>query len=298
MIAPRLLIYVDEVARCGTIRKAATKLNVAASSINRQIIALEQSLGTPLFERTPQRMRPTAAGEAMIAHARDSLAAQRRLLEHIGALKGMHTARCSIATVGGLTRDLLLTTILDLRAERQGCCFDLTVNTAERVAQAVAEEEVDLGIAFDLPSAPHLVTVYERRSPCGAVVRPGHPLSDHGRVHLQELARYPLFLPRAGVSVRETLESSAGRLGLWLDPVFESDSFDLLARFVRVDDGVAVLNRIDVRLALNAGDLVFLPIVEMGSFFQKLAIVHGDRRPLSPFASLVAERLQATVTAL
>jgi DNA-binding transcriptional LysR family regulator len=298
MITPRLLIYVDEVARCGTIRKASAKLNVAASSINRQIIALEESLGTPLFERTPRRMRPTAAGEALIGHARESMAAQRRLLDHIDALKGMHTARCSIATVGGLTRDLLLQAIGDFRAERPGSRFDLTVTNAERVAQAVAEEEVDLGVAFDLPPAPRLVTVYERASPCGAVVRPDHPLARRRRVQLQELLAYPLFLPRAGVSVRETLESLAGRLGLWLDPVIESDSFDLLARFVRSAEGIGILNRVDVRVGVAAGDLVFLPVAELSGYTQKLAVVHGDRRPPSPFAALVAERLRNVIAAL
>ena len=37
MLHGRLLRYLDEVARSGSIRKAADRLNVAASAINRQI---------------------------------------------------------------------------------------------------------------------------------------------------------------------------------------------------------------------------------------------------------------------
>ena len=43
MLHSRLLTYVDEVARTGSIRKAASHLNVAASAISRQILRLRPS---------------------------------------------------------------------------------------------------------------------------------------------------------------------------------------------------------------------------------------------------------------
>ncbi|MEO0976856.1 MAG: LysR family transcriptional regulator, partial [Pseudomonadota bacterium] len=38
----RKLQYLDEIARSGSIRKAADRLNVSSSAINRQILALEE----------------------------------------------------------------------------------------------------------------------------------------------------------------------------------------------------------------------------------------------------------------
>src|SRR5262245_32945798 len=46
--------YFDEVARQGSIRRAADRLNVAPSAVNRQILKLEDELGAPLFERLPR----------------------------------------------------------------------------------------------------------------------------------------------------------------------------------------------------------------------------------------------------
>src|SRR5687768_8646043 len=57
MLHSRLLKYLDEVARLGSIRKASARLNVASSAINRQILALENELGAPIFERMPRRLR-------------------------------------------------------------------------------------------------------------------------------------------------------------------------------------------------------------------------------------------------
>ena len=58
----RLLQYVDEVARAGSIRRAAERLNVTASAVNRRIMDLEEELDAELFERRPRGVRLTAAG--------------------------------------------------------------------------------------------------------------------------------------------------------------------------------------------------------------------------------------------
>src|SRR5260370_1159461 len=57
-----VLRYFDQVARLGSIRRAAESLNVASSAVNRQIIKLEEETGTALFERLRTGVRLTAAG--------------------------------------------------------------------------------------------------------------------------------------------------------------------------------------------------------------------------------------------
>lgn len=52
MLHSSLLNQIDEVARIGSIRGAAEVLNVSASSINRRLIQLEESLEIRLFHRT------------------------------------------------------------------------------------------------------------------------------------------------------------------------------------------------------------------------------------------------------
>ena len=65
----RVLNYVDEVARSGSIRKAADRLNVTASAVNRRIADLEDELGAALFDRQPRGVRLTAAGEVFLDEA-------------------------------------------------------------------------------------------------------------------------------------------------------------------------------------------------------------------------------------
>ena len=57
-LVPAALRYLDQVARSGSIQKAAKELNVSASAIDRQILMLEQDFNVKLFERLHCGMRP------------------------------------------------------------------------------------------------------------------------------------------------------------------------------------------------------------------------------------------------
>lgn len=61
----RFAIYFAAVARSGSLRRAAEKLHISASAINRQILQAEEEFGTPLFERLPEGLRMTTAGELL-----------------------------------------------------------------------------------------------------------------------------------------------------------------------------------------------------------------------------------------
>jgi hypothetical protein len=46
----------DEVARRGSVRKAAETLHLTAATVNQQVLNLEASVGVPLFDRLPRGM--------------------------------------------------------------------------------------------------------------------------------------------------------------------------------------------------------------------------------------------------
>lgn len=70
--------YFVAVAEEGNVGRAATVLRVAQPPVSRQIRALEDEIGTPLFARTPRGMSLLPAGAAFLEHARGILAAVDR----------------------------------------------------------------------------------------------------------------------------------------------------------------------------------------------------------------------------
>jgi DNA-binding transcriptional LysR family regulator len=94
MLHARLLRYLDEVARCQSMRQAGERLNVAGSAVNRQILALEEQLGTKLFERHPHQVVLTAAGEVLIDHVR-----------HDRRMRELSAVRCGAGAIAANTRE-------------------------------------------------------------------------------------------------------------------------------------------------------------------------------------------------
>ena len=83
----KLLANVVEVARMGSIRKAAERLNLTPSAMNRRIQDLEAEVGTPLFERRPRGVRLTTAGEMFVRYARSQIAEAERMLSQVEDLR-------------------------------------------------------------------------------------------------------------------------------------------------------------------------------------------------------------------
>ena len=96
MLHSKLLRYLDEVARSGSIRAAAQRLNVASSAVNKQVLMIEEQLGVKLFERLPRGLRLTAAGELMVAHIRQTMNNYRNVEADIRDLQGLRSGEVTL----------------------------------------------------------------------------------------------------------------------------------------------------------------------------------------------------------
>lgn len=73
--------YFVAVAEEGNVSRAAERLHVAQPPLSRQIRALEDEIGAPLFERTPRGMTLLPTGRVFLDHARSILASVDRAVD-------------------------------------------------------------------------------------------------------------------------------------------------------------------------------------------------------------------------
>lgn len=245
MLHHRLLTYLDEVARCGTMRGASRKLNVASSAINRQILALEEELGTPIFERLTRRLRLTAAGEVLLEHVRKTMKSHERMQVRINDLSGLSWGRVTVASQSTIAAEVMPSVITAFRETHPRCTVD--VHRAENVLTHVQNDEVDLGIGFNLPTPAGIETVFELPVALGVVVPPGHPLAGHAHLSLSACAGYPLILPSAAMSMRPALDLAFDAFSGSLQYTVESNSVELMKSAAKMGQGLAFLT------ALNCG---------------------------------------------
>lgn len=102
------LNYLLEVAKTGSISRAAENLFVTRSGVSLCIRSLEEELGYPIFLRTPTGLIPSALGEQVLDHAKLICNTQKRLKElNQGAVSHIRIASVDYPPVTGALAKLL-----------------------------------------------------------------------------------------------------------------------------------------------------------------------------------------------
>jgi DNA-binding transcriptional LysR family regulator len=228
----KLLTHVVEVARMGSIRKAAEHLNLTPSAMNRRIQDLEAEVGTPLFERRPRGVKLTTAGEMFVRYARSQIADAERMKSHVEDLRGLRRGPVLIACSQALAFDFLASQIAGFQKLHPKVIFDLKVMDHDRALAALAAYDVDLALIFRPAMWPTLRVIARVPQRLVAIVRADHPLAGKKTVRLSECSQYPAALPDRTLSGRQILDEVTTRRDLHLNMQAESNSFEMLRGLV------------------------------------------------------------------
>jgi DNA-binding transcriptional LysR family regulator len=228
----KLLTHVVEVARMGSIRKAAEHLNLTPSAMNRRIQDLEVEVGTPLFERRPRGVKLTTAGEMFIRYARSQIADAGRMKSHVEDLRGLRRGPVLIACSQALALDFLALRIAHFQQQHSKVTFDCKVMDHDRALAALAAYDVDLALIYRPTMWPTLRVIASVPQRLVAIVRSDHPFAGRKSVRLSECAEYPVALPDRTLSGRQILDEVTTRRELRFNIMAESNSFEMLRGLV------------------------------------------------------------------
>lgn len=234
----RVLRYVDEVARSGSIRKAADKLNVTASALNRRVLDIEEEIGYPLFERHARGMRLTSAGEAFLRYIRADTSSVARMLSEIEDMSGLRRGSVRLAASQAVAYDMLPREIDIYRKAFPLVEFSVRVCNRVEAMRALSEYTADLVVMFNPERSADLEVFASVPQRLNAVMADDHPLAKRRSLRLREIVQYPLALPQTGLGSRTLLDGFFARSSLRYRVGLESNSFELLMRFIRQEPAI------------------------------------------------------------
>jgi DNA-binding transcriptional LysR family regulator len=176
-----------EVAQQGTLTRAAARLRISQPALTRQMHRLERDVGMPLFQRTPAGMSVTAAGAALLPHAK-SILAMVAAARDVAGTAGPITESVQVGLAPGLPGPWL-TSLLDAAADRvphaRLRCTDADSATQLRDLRA---GRLDIALVHQSPP-PSLTARRIRSEPYGVAVRPGIDAGGDGRWPMHRLHR-------------------------------------------------------------------------------------------------------------
>jgi DNA-binding transcriptional LysR family regulator len=286
------LRYLDHVARLGSIRKAAEALGVASSAINRQILKIERQIGAPLFDRVRLGVRPTAAGEALIRHVRDTQSDFQRTSAEIASLAGVVTGEVRIISLESLLVRFLPRAIEDIAAKHPRVTFNvLTVDPGE-VGEALRSGQTDFGVLFVDMRHRGVETVAQFETAVGALMRPDHPLARRRSVTLTECAAYPVVMLADRWLLDAIMATEFAESGARLMPRIVSNSIEFMRQIIKSGLGVGFFTPIGFIDEIRRGELVHVPLSEHGLARSRVGILVPRARRPSPPAQIAIEHIR------
>ena len=192
MISLRGLECLVTITEQGSLTKAAAVLHISQPALSHQIAAIERELGTPVIERLPRGIRPTAAGLAAVAEARVALAAADNVVTAARRAAAGAGGRIRIACAETMTGWLLLPVMRDWR--RQFPRVELTLKeltSTDKVLDALVSGDADVFVAPP-PVKTDAHTEVLGDEEIVVVAAPGHRFAAMDSVPLGELSDEPL----------------------------------------------------------------------------------------------------------
>ncbi len=289
------LRYFAAVARYGSFRGAARELNIASSAVNRQIIALEESLGVELFERIGRRIRLSAAGEMLQRHLASAIVDFEGVTTELDAMRGLKTGRVRVATVESVAAEFLPDVLMRFSAAHPGIELVVSVAVSDDVERLVLAGEADVGLTFNPRERGAFAIGFSRNLAIGAVTSPGHPLAQLRQVGIADCMRFALALPARGLSLRQALDSTAAlRTGDYRMRL-EANALGLMRDAAASGQVVAFHTRVGLSRDLAAGRLVFHPLTDADLPVDQFAVIRraGKDLDLAPatFHGFVVQEL-------
>ncbi len=252
------------VARNGSLRVAAIRLDQTVPAISARLRRLEQDLGVELFERLPNRLMLTPAGEKFLDEADAVLERAEQAIASVSS--GTAPSGRFAISFGSDHSWYFAPKISNFVKRYPAVQLKLDIYRAADALRALGRGELDacVGVFPKLPKALARETIVE--STMSLVCTPGHPLLARPSPRLADISRYRLILLPKYAPSRKVVDQAMGG-SFDTDNILEVANCHTASAFVEKGIGVAIVHSLCVEHFHPAS----VRWVELGTQFGKVA---------------------------
>src|SRR5258708_29265822 len=233
------LRYVCAVVRTGSFTRAAAEEGVAQPSLSQQIVKLEQTMGSKLFDRLGRSVQLTEYGRTLLPQA---LAILRQVNEARSTLESLRRGVGGHLSVGCIPT--LMPYFLAPRLSRFTSSFPqvelrLVEETTPKLVELLQAGELDLALVGLPVNSPEMLCSELFREPIWVAVGKTHRLADREEVHVPDLRGERILLLKEGHCFRDDALKICTRAGTPLSAMFETEQFASIFPLVAAVLGIA-----------------------------------------------------------
>lgn len=283
------LRYLYEVSQHHSMQAASEKLNVAPSSVSRQISQLEAELGAPLLERGHRKVKLTEIGELAVRYYREHMSHEEAFLSKLQDIRGLCAGTLAVAVGEGFINDSFSLVLQEYCKKNPGIRIEIEIGSTNSIQEMVADDIVHIGVTLDAPTHPKIRVRNVKEHSIYALVAPQHELARHEKIQLGDLVSQQVAMPCLGFRIRQLIREAEQKEGVSLTPQLTSNSILVLKNYALAGSGVTILPKVGLASEIEAGRLCAIPIISDSLLHASSQIVTRLGRQL-PAAALAFMR--------
>jgi LysR family transcriptional regulator, transcriptional activator of the cysJI operon len=234
------------VAEQVSFRKAAERLNLSQPAVSQQVHALEEELGTTLFDRSGNRVRLTPAGTVLLKYARRGAQLAREALDALARIEGAPRGDLRLGASTTVAQYILPRMLGAFQKEYPHVALSVTSGNTEHIVDLLLRGEVEMGIIEGPASSRELRKRRFLEDKMVLIVPRGHAWATMREVPLELLKEAPLLMREPGSGSRRVVELTLKRSGLKLGQLhvaMDLDSTEAIVSGVEAGLGVGFVSQ-------------------------------------------------------
>ncbi len=279
----RQLRVFTEVARLGSMARAAETLHLTAPAVSMQIKEIETQVGLALFDRHGRQVSLSTAGEYFVVHARRLLANLKDAEDSMARFKRLEHGLLTIGIVS-TAKYFVPQLLARFHEEHPGVDVRLrVVGNREQLVAMMQTGDVDLSVMGRPPKEYATRSESFAAHPLVFVCPPGHPLLRIGHPPVSALEPYAFIVREHGSGTRAAMESFFAEHHFEPRITMEMSSNETIKQAVMAGMGLSFVSLHTVGLEVRSNLLCILD-VEGTPIMRTWNIVRLQSKLLSPAA--------------
>jgi DNA-binding transcriptional LysR family regulator len=272
-----------QVARLGSVSRAAEALFLSQPAVTLQLQALERDFGSTLFERIGRRFSLTKEGQVLYELARPLVEGLDGLDgEFRSKLKGLQAGELHVAAGSSTILYLLPALVRAFRDQHPAVQLVLHNVTGQDGLGLLRSDAVDLAVGsmLDVPTDLAYAPVYSFDPML--ICPPGHPLAEKTDLRLEDLSPFGLILPPRRLTTYRLVDLVFQQRRVPYTVALEVGGWEVIKQYVAMGLGISIVTSI----CLTESDKERLVSRNLGEYFppRSYGVVMRKGKYLSPQA--------------
>lgn len=274
-----------EIARRGSVSRAAEALFVTQPALSARLKSLESQVGAQLFVRTGRGVRISEAGYAFLPYAQRALEAVSEGHRLVGEVARGGAGELALGAAPAVSTYVLPAILERFHLEHPNVRLAVRTGHSEEVLDLVLHEQVQIGLVRALRH-PEIESVPLYEDELVLVANPAHRFAAAREIAVEEMSEEQLILFDRTSSYHDLTSAFFREAGVVPRGVMELDNIDATKKMVRQGLGVALLPHTAVAEELEAGTLRSVTIADAAPVRRRIVAIR--RRDAGPPAGVAA----------